>query len=154
VRIVENSKTLKLLRQTIVLLTIDSSSQTISNKNSELYDILQRMQRIIKQLQKRNEISTSKSKNYKNLVKFVVESIAMLKRVQKRVEKFFNSNTIKQIREFTMNIINDEEKKKLKKMIIKNIMKRMRVEKIRNIIRLENDALKIQIKLTKIKNVL
>jgi hypothetical protein len=38
-KIVENSKTLKLLRQTIVLLTIDSSSQTINNKNSKLYDI-------------------------------------------------------------------------------------------------------------------
>jgi hypothetical protein len=39
-------------------------------------------------------------------------------------------------------------------MIIKNIMKKMRVEKVRNIIRLENDALKIQTKSTKIKNVL
>jgi hypothetical protein len=52
VRIVEDSKTLKLLRQTIVLLTINSSSQTINNKDSKLYDILQRMQTIIEQLQK------------------------------------------------------------------------------------------------------
>jgi hypothetical protein len=87
-------------------------------------------------------------------VKFVVESIAMSKRVEKRVEKFFNSKTIKQIKEFTINIVNDEEKKKLKKMIIKDIMKEMRVEKIRNIIRLESDALKIQTKSMKIKNVL
>jgi hypothetical protein len=43
VKIVKNSKTLKLLRQTIVLLTIDSSSQMINNKDSKLYDILQRM---------------------------------------------------------------------------------------------------------------
>jgi hypothetical protein len=63
------------------------------------------MQTIIEQLQKRNENSTSKSKNYTNAVKFVVESIAMSKRVEKRVEKFFNSRTIKQIREFTINII-------------------------------------------------
>jgi hypothetical protein len=87
-------------------------------------------------------------------VRFVVESIAMSKRVEKRVEKFFNSKTIKQIKKFTINIVNDEEKKKLKKMIIKNIMKKMRVEKIRNIICFENDALKIQTKSTKIKNAL
>ncbi len=153
-KIVENSKTLKLLCQTIVLLTIDSSSQTINNRDSELYDILQRMQTIIEQLQQRNENSTSKSKNYTNAVRFVVESIAMSKRVEKRVEKFFNSKTIKQIREFTINIVNDEERKKLKKVIIKDIMKKMRVEKIRNIIRLESDALKIQTKSTKIKNAL
>jgi adenylate kinase family enzyme len=35
VKIVENWKTLKLLRHTIVLLTIDSSSQTINNKDSK-----------------------------------------------------------------------------------------------------------------------
>ncbi len=153
-KIVEDSKTLKLLLQTIVLLTIDSSPQTINNRDSKLYDILQKMQTIIEQLQKRNENSTSKSKNYTNAVKFVVESIAMSKRVEKRVEKFFNSKTIKQIKEFTINIINDEEKKKLKKMIIKDIMKKMRVEKIRDITRLESDALRIQTKSTKIKNAL
>ncbi len=125
----------------------------INNKDSKLYDIFQRIQTIIEQLQKRNENSTSKWKNYTNAVKFVVESIAMSKRVEKRVEKFFNSKTIKQIKEFTINIIDDEEKKKLKKMIIKDIMKKMRVEKIR-IIRFENDALGIQTKSTKIKNVL
>ncbi len=111
VKIVEDSKTLKLLRQTIVLLTIDSSSQTINNKDSELYNIFQKMQTIIEQLQKRNEISTLKSKNYTNVVKFVVILIAMSKRVEKRVEIFFNSKTIKQIKKFTINIINDEEKK-------------------------------------------
>ncbi len=151
VRIVENSKTLKLLRQTIVLLTINSSSQTINNKDSKLYDILQRMQTIIEQLQK-NENSTSKSKSYTNVVRFVVESIAMSKRVEKHVEKFFNSKTIKQIKEFTINIVNDEKNEKLKKMIIKDIMKQMRVEKIRDITRLESDALRIQTKSTKIKN--
>jgi hypothetical protein len=154
VKIVKNSKTLKLLRQTIVLLTIDSSSKTINNKDSKLYDILQRMQTIIEQLQQRNENSTSKLKSYMNVAKFVVESIAMSKRVEKRVEKFFNSKTIKQIKEFTINIVNDEERKKLKEMIIKDIMKKMRVERIQDIIRLENDALKIQTKSTKIKNVL
>ncbi len=153
VKIVENSKTLKLLRQTIILLTIDSSSQTISNRDLELYDILQRMQTIIEQLQK-NENSTSKSKNYMNVVRFVVESIAMSKRVEKRVEKFFNSRTIKQIREFTINIVNDEKRKKLKEVIIKDIMIKMRVEEVRNITRLESDALRIQTKSTKIKNVL
>jgi hypothetical protein len=76
-------------------------------------------------------------------VRFVVESIAMSKRVEKHVEKFFNSKTMKQIREFTINIVNQEKRKKPKKMIIKDIMKKMRVEKIRNITRLENDALKM-----------
>jgi uncharacterized membrane protein len=55
-KIVEDSKTLKLLRQTIVLLTINSSSQMINNRDSKLYDILQRMQTIIKQLQKKIKI--------------------------------------------------------------------------------------------------
>jgi hypothetical protein len=154
VKIVKDSKTLKLLRQTIVLLTIDSSSQTINNRDSELYDILQKMQTIIEQLQKRNENSTLKSKNYTNVVRFVVESIAMSKRVEKRVEKFLNSKTIKQIKKFTINIVNDEKRKKLKEVIIKDIMNKMRVEKIRSITRLESDALKIQTKSTKIKNVL
>jgi hypothetical protein len=54
----------------------------------------------------------------------------MSKRVEKRVEKFFNSKTIKQIKEFTINIVNDKEKKKLKEVIIKDIMKKMRVVKI------------------------
>ncbi len=112
------------------------------------------MQTIIEQLQKRNENSTSKSKNYTNVVKFVVKSIAMQKRVEKRVEKFFNSKTIKQNKEFMINIVNDEERKNLKKAIIKDIMKKMRVEKIRNITRFESDALKIQMKSTKIKNAL
>jgi hypothetical protein len=67
----------------------------------------------------------------------------MSKRVEKRVEKLFNSKTIRQTKEFTINIVNDEERKKLKKIIIKNIMKKMRVEKVRNIIFFENDALKI-----------
>ncbi len=115
VKIVENSKTLQLLRQTIVLLTIDSSSQTISNRDSELYDILQRMQTIIEQLQKRNEHSSSKSKSYTNVARFVVESITMSNRVEKRVEKLFNSKTIKQIRKLTINVVDDEKKKKLKK---------------------------------------
>ncbi len=87
-------------------------------------------------------------------MRFVVESIAISKRVEKRVEKFFNSKMIKQIKEFTINIVNDEKKKKLKEVIIKNIMKKMRVERIRDITRLENDALKIQTKSTKIKNAL
>jgi hypothetical protein len=51
-------------------------------------------------------------------------------------------------------IVNDEEKKKLKKVIIKDIMKKMRVEKIRDITRLESDALRIQTKSTKTKNAL
>jgi hypothetical protein len=76
----------------------------------------------------------------------------MSKRVEKHVEKFFNSKTIKQIKEFTINIVNDEKNEKLKKMIIKDIMKQMRVEKIRDITRLESDALRIQTKSTKIKN--
>jgi hypothetical protein len=39
-------------------------------------------------------------------------------------------------------------------MIIKNIIKKMRVERISDIIRFESDALKIQTKSTKIKNAL
>jgi ketopantoate reductase len=80
--------------------------------------------------------------------------MTMSKRVEKRVEKFFNSKTTKQIKEFTINIVNDEKKKKLKEVIIKNIMKKECVEKVRDIIRLKSDALIIQTKSTKIKNVL
>ncbi len=87
-------------------------------------------------------------------MRFVVESIAMSNRVEKRVEKLFNSKTIKQIRKFTINVVDNEKRKKLKRMIFKNIMKKIHVEKIRDIIRLENNALKIQMKSTKIKNAL
>ncbi len=112
------------------------------------------MQTIIKQLQKKNEHSSSKSRSYTNVARFVVESIAMSNRVEKRVEKLFNSKTIKQIKELTINVVDDEERKKLKEMIIKNIMKKMQVERIRSIIWLESDAMRIQMKSKKTKNVL
>jgi hypothetical protein len=75
VKIVEDSKTLSLLRQTIVLLTIDSSSQTINIKDSKLYNIFQRMQTIIEQLQQSDANSNSKSKIYTNAVRFIIESL-------------------------------------------------------------------------------
>jgi hypothetical protein len=109
-KMVENSKMLKLLRQTIILLTINLSSQTINNKDFKLYDILHKIQTIIEHFSKK-KFDFSKSKNYTNIVKCVVESMAILKRVEKYVERFFNSKTIKQIKEFTINIVNDEKKR-------------------------------------------
>ncbi len=58
----------------------------------------------------------------------------------------------KQIRKFTILIDDDVERKILKIMIIKNIMNKLQIKRIRKIIRLNNDDLKIQTKLKKIKN--
>ncbi len=77
------------------------------------------MQTTIKQLQK-NDIRF-KSKNYTKILrivlKFAIKSIV--------VNKSINFKTIKQTREFTILIVDDVERKILKIMIIKNIIKKI-----------------------------
>ncbi len=150
VNIVENSKTLALLRNTIALL--DEVRTTTTNSliinDSTLHNILQSMQTTIEQLQ-RND-SRFKSKNYTKTLRidleFVIKSVV--------ANKSINLKTTKQVREFTILIVDDIERKTLKIMIIKNIMNKLQMKKIRKIIRLNNDDLKIQTKFEKIKNFL
>jgi hypothetical protein len=150
VNIVENSKTLALLRSTIVLL--DQARTTSTNSlivnDSTLHNILQSMQTTIEQLQ-RND-SRFKSKNYAKILRIVLESI--IKSIV--ANKSINLKTTKQVREFTILIVDDIERKILKIMIIKNIMNKLQMKKIRKIIRLNNDDLRIQTKFEKIKNFL
>ncbi len=148
--IVENSKTLALLRNTIALL--DETRTTITNSLivnvSTLHNILQSMQTTIEQLQKND--FRFKSKNYTKILRiafeFVIKSIV--------ANKSINFKTIKQIRKFTTLIVDDVERKILKIMIIKNIMNKLQIKKIRKITRLNNDDLKIQTKFEKIKKFL
>jgi hypothetical protein len=150
VNIVENSKTLALLRSTIAML--DETRRTITNSlivnDSTLHNILQSMQTTIEQLQ--NNDSRFKSKSYTKILRiafeFVIKSIV--------TNKSINLKTTKQVREFTILIVDDVERKILKIMIIKNIMNKLQMQKIRRIIRLNNDDLKIQTKFEKIKNFL
>jgi hypothetical protein len=103
---------------------------------------------MIEQLQ-RND-SRFKSKNYTKILRIVFEIV--IKSIV--ANKSINLKTTKQIREFTILIINNVERKILKIMIIKNIMNKLQIKKIRKIIRLNNDNLKIQIEFEKIKNFL
>ncbi len=150
VNIVEDSKTLALLRNTIALL--DEARTTTTNSlivnDSTLHSILQNMQTTIEQLQKND--SRFKSKNYTKILRIVLESV--IKSVV--ADKSINFKTTKQVRKFTIFIVDDVERKILKIMIIKNIMNKLQMKKIRKIIRLNNDDLKIQTKFEKIKNFL
>ncbi len=148
--IVEDSKTFALLRNTITLL--DEARTTTTNSlivnNSTLHSILQSMHTTIKQLQ-RND-SRFKSKNYTKILRiafeFVIKSVI--------ANKSINFKITKQIRKFTILIIDNVERKILKIMIIKNIINKLQMKNIRRIIRLNNDDLKIQTKFEKIKNFL
>ncbi len=148
VNIVENSKTLALLRNTIALL--DQARTTTTNSlivnDSTLHSILQSMQTTIESLQKND--SRFKSKNYTKILRIVLESI--IKSIV--VNRLINLKTTKQVREFTILIVDNVERKNLKIMIIKNIMNKLQMKKIREIIRLNNDDLKIKTKSEKIKN--
>ncbi len=104
------------------------------------------MQTTIEQLQKND--SRFKSKSYTKILRiifeFVIKSIV--------ANKSINLKTTKQAREFTILIVDDVERKILKIMIIKNITNKLQIKKIRRIIRLNNDDLKIQTKFEKMKN--
>jgi hypothetical protein len=147
VNIVENSKTFALLRNTIVLLdearTITTNSLIVND--STLHSILQNMQTTIEQLQ-RND-SRFKSKNYTKILRIVLEFV--IKSIL--ANKSINLKTTKQARKFTILIVDNVERKILKIMIIKNIINKLQIKKIRKIIRLNNDDLKIQTKFAKIK---
>jgi hypothetical protein len=150
VSIVEDSKTLALLRNTIALL--DEARTTTTNSlivnDSTLHSILQSMQTTIEQLQ-RND-SRSKSKNYTKTLRIVLESVTKSVVANRSI----NFKTTKQAREFTILIVDDVERKILKIMIIENIMNKLQIKRIRKIARLNNDDLKIQTKSEKIKNFL
>jgi hypothetical protein len=106
------------------------------------------MQTTIEQLQ-RND-SRFKSKSYTKILRIVFESI--IKSIF--ANRSINLKTTKQAREFTILIVDDVERKTLKIMIIKNIMNKLQMKRIREIIRLNNDDLRIQTKFEKIKNFL
>jgi hypothetical protein len=137
-----------LLRNTIALL--DQARTTTTNSlivnDSTLHSILQSMQTTIESLQKND--SRFKSKNYTKILRIVLESI--IKSIV--VNRLINLKTTKQVREFTILIVDNVERKNLKIMIIKNIMNKLQMKKIREIIRLNNDDLKIKTKSEKIKN--
>ncbi len=150
VNIVENSKTFALLRNTIALL--DEARTTTTNSlivnDSTLHSILQNMQTTIEQLQKND--FRSKSKNYTKTLRIVLEFVTKSVVANKSI----NLKTTKHVREFTILIVDDVERKTLKIMIIKNIMNKLQIKRIRRITRLNNDDLKIQTKSEKIKNFL
>jgi hypothetical protein len=150
VSIVENSKTLALLRSTIALFeqARTTSTNSLIVNDSTLHNILQSMQTTIKQLQKND--SRFKSKSYTKILRIVFESIIKSAIANKSI----NLKTTKQAREFTILIVDDIERKTLKIIIIKNIMNKLQMKKIRRIIRLNNDDLKIQTKFKKIKKFL
>ncbi len=150
VNIDENSRTFALLRNTIALLdkTQITITNSLINNDLTLHNILQNMQTTIEQLQKNDFWFKSKSytKTLRIVLEFVIKSIV--------ANKSINFKTTKQVRKFTILIVDDIESKILKIMIIKNIMNKLQMKKIRNIIRLNNDNLKIQTKFKKIKNFL
>jgi hypothetical protein len=93
--------------------------------------------------------------NYANAARREIDEtlIAAKKIVQKLAS---NSSRNKHIREFTINVINEVEKKILQIMLTKNIMIKLQEEtkNIRNIARLINDSIKIQAKSEKTRKFL
>jgi hypothetical protein len=89
-----------------------------------------------------------KSKSYTKTLQIVLEPVTKSAVANRSI----NLKTTKQVRELTILIVDDVERKILKIMIIKNIMKKLQIKRIRKIIRLNNDDLKIQTKFEKIKN--
>ena len=106
------------------------------------------MQQTIEKFQK----SDAKSKNYSNIARVKDE----LTTNRERIEVNSKSKKSRMIREFMITIDDEEEKAELQKMFTKKIMNKMQSEKkeIRRIARLTSEALKIQTKSAKIKNVL
>ncbi len=148
--IVKDSKTFALLRNTIALFyeTRITTTNSLIVNDLTLHRILQNMQTTIKQLQKNH--SQFKSKSYTKILRiafeFIIKSII--------ANKSINFKTTKQIREFMILIVDNIEWKILKIMIFKNIMNKLQIKKIRRIIWLNNDDLKIQTRFEKIKNFL
>jgi hypothetical protein len=121
VNIVEDSKTLALLRNTIALLDEARTTTTNSLIVNELmlHSILQNMQTTIEQLQK--NYSRFKSKSYTKILRIVFESV-----IKSAVaNRLINFKTTKQVREITILIDDDVEQKTLKIMIIKNNMNKL-----------------------------
>jgi hypothetical protein len=146
---VSDPKALSLLRQIVAFLII----QTLSEKATRVHDltlnsILQGMQQTIGKLQKND----AKLKSYSNAARVVSESTMNRERLD--VER--KSQKTRMIREFTITISDEQKRIKLQNMIIKKIMNKMQREKkkIRNIVRLASDALRIQTKSAKIRNAL
>ncbi len=92
-----------------------------------LHNIFQNIQTMIEQLQ-RNDFRF-KLKNYTKILRIVIKLIAKLFVVNKSI----NLKMTKQTQEFIIVIVNDNEQKILKNMIIKNIIKKLNVKKVRNI---------------------
>jgi hypothetical protein len=151
IEIVSDSNVLALLHQTIELLSHQNQKRTLEMKeirDSKLKNILQDMQTAIEKLQK----SKSREKSYAIAARVSDESQSK----SKKAGEANNSRTTRLAREFTMIIDDEKERKKLKSMSIKNIMIKMQSEtkEIRDITRLANEALRIQAKSTKTKNLL
>jgi hypothetical protein len=148
--IVEDSKTFVLLRSTIALLdeTRTTTTNSLIVNDLTLHSILQNMQTTIEQLQKND--SRFKSKNYTKILRIVLEFVIKSTVANKSI----NLKTTKQARKFTILIDDNVERKTLKIMIIKNIMNKLQIKKIRKIVQLNNDDLRIQTKFEKIKNFL
>jgi hypothetical protein len=82
------------------------------------------MQTTIEQLQ-RND-SRFKSKSYTKILRIVLESVIKSAVANRSI----NLKTTKQVREFTILIDDDVERKILKIMIIKNIMNKLQIKRI------------------------
>ena len=100
--IVDDSKTLALLRRTVTMLKKILATKTLIVDDSTLHKILQRMQSTIEQLQKKND--RFKIKNYTKILRIAFESRAI------SINKSINSKATKQIREFTIIIFNEKKK--------------------------------------------
>jgi hypothetical protein len=103
--IVEDSKTLALLRSTIALLdeTRTTTTNSLIVNDSTLHSILQSMQTTIEQLQKND--SRFKSKNYTKILRIVLEFVIKSTVANKSI----SFKTTKQAREFTI-LIDDDVK--------------------------------------------
>jgi hypothetical protein len=141
VETVSDSNALSLLQQTIEVLQkrVEQSSLIATARDSKLNNILQQMQASILKLEAKSD--------YANAARREIDetSITAKKTMQKLAS---NSSRNRQIREFTINVMNEVEKKTLQTMLTKDIMIKLQKEtkNIRDIARLVNDSIRIQAK--------
>jgi hypothetical protein len=106
VEIVSDSNALSLLHQTIEALQkrVEQSSFIATTRDSKLNNILQQMQTSILKLETKSD--------YANVVRREIDETSIT--AKKTMQKFAsNSSRNKQIKEFTINVMNEVEKKTL-----------------------------------------
>jgi hypothetical protein len=150
VRIKEDSNALSLLHQTVETLNRQLHVEQITIKNardSELNIILQSMQKSIVRLETKS--------SYSEMTRIKIEQTST-KVITLSKMSDTTSRIAKMTREFTISIKNEKEKKSVQTLFTKETLNNLqkKSKRIRKLVRLSNDALRIQTKSKKKRKIL